>query len=107
MLAPGSSPGADPVLGAPRGRPAESKERLWRSLRTTPWFACLDPDGIIEEWLAGSADEQVRAVESMGSAAKANLLVSEHLLVQDGKEIAFFHEAFFDYSFARGTHSEG
>ncbi|MFD3338878.1 NACHT domain-containing protein [Streptomyces anthocyanicus] len=35
-------------------------------------------------------------------AVDAGVLVSEHLLVRDGQEIAFFHEAFFDYAFARG-----
>ncbi|MFF7975393.1 hypothetical protein [Streptomyces sp. NPDC007905] len=47
------------------------EEKLWRSLRTAPWFDCLDADGIIEEWLVGSEDEQARALEIMGSAAKA------------------------------------
>ncbi|MEU6225026.1 ATP-binding protein [Streptomyces sp. NPDC047042] len=32
----------------------------------------------------------------------ADVLVSEHMLVRDGQEIAFFHETFFDYAFARG-----
>ncbi|MCA9340738.1 MAG: ATP-binding protein, partial [Candidatus Saccharibacteria bacterium] len=31
----------------------------------------------------------------------ANLLVSEHVLAHDGGRIAFFHETFFDYAFAR------
>lgn len=31
----------------------------------------------------------------------ANVLVSEHVLARDGSRIAFFHEAFFDYAFAR------
>lgn len=31
----------------------------------------------------------------------AKVLVSEHVLAQDGSRIAFFHEAFFDYAFAR------
>ena len=31
----------------------------------------------------------------------ANVLVSEHVLVRDGDRIAFFHESFFDYAFAR------
>ncbi|MGW1463668.1 NACHT domain-containing protein [Streptomyces sp. NPDC002308] len=35
-------------------------------------------------------------------AVDAGVLVSEHMLVRDGQEIAFFHEAFFDYAFARG-----
>lgn len=31
----------------------------------------------------------------------ANVLVSEHVLARDGNRIAFFHEMFFDYTFAR------
>lgn len=31
----------------------------------------------------------------------ANVLVSEHVLARDGDRIAFFHEMFFDYAFAR------
>lgn len=34
-------------------------------------------------------------------ADDADALVSEHVLVRDGNQIAFFHEAFFDYAFAR------
>ena len=31
----------------------------------------------------------------------ADILTSEHMLVRDGQQVAFFHEAFFDYAFAR------
>lgn len=31
----------------------------------------------------------------------ANVIVSEHVLARDGDRIAFFHETFFDYAFAR------
>ena len=34
-------------------------------------------------------------------ADDANVLISEHVLVRDGDQVAFFHEAFFDYAFAR------
>ncbi|MFB8242946.1 hypothetical protein ACFC58_41065 [Kitasatospora purpeofusca] len=34
-------------------------------------------------------------------AASGAVLVSEHLLVRDGRQLAFFHESFFDYVFAR------
>lgn len=33
--------------------------------------------------------------------ADAEVLASEHVLVQDGRRYAFFHESFFDYAFAR------
>ena len=31
----------------------------------------------------------------------ADVLVSEHVLTRDGRKLAFFHESFFDYAFAR------
>ncbi|PJN28205.1 hypothetical protein CG736_08575 [Kitasatospora sp. CB02891] len=34
-------------------------------------------------------------------AASRDLLVSEQILVRDGRQLAFFHESFFDYAFAR------
>lgn len=34
-------------------------------------------------------------------ADDAQVLESEHVLVRDGRQYAFFHEAFFDYAFAR------
>ncbi|KQX30691.1 hypothetical protein ASD97_12645 [Streptomyces sp. Root63] len=37
-----------------------------------------------------------------GLSASRDTLVSEHVLVHDGQRIAFFHESFFDYAFARG-----
>lgn len=37
----------------------------------------------------------------------ANVLVSERVLVRDGDRIAFFHESFFDYAFARQWVSRG
>jgi hypothetical protein len=37
----------------------------------------------------------------------ADVLVSEHVLARDGDRIAFFHESFFDYAFARQWISRG
>ncbi|MEV7021388.1 hypothetical protein [Kitasatospora sp. NPDC093558] len=34
--------------------------------------------------------------------AGGDVLVSEQVLVRDGRQLAFFHESFFDYAFARG-----
>ncbi|WP_329361974.1 hypothetical protein OG896_02585 [Streptomyces sp. NBC_00669] len=34
-------------------------------------------------------------------AASREILVSEHVCVRDGRKLAFFHESFFDYAFAR------
>jgi hypothetical protein len=39
--------------------------------------------------------------------ADAEVLVSEHVLVKDGNQVAFFHEAFFDYVYARQWSASG
>ncbi|MEV7599740.1 hypothetical protein AB0O91_20390 [Kitasatospora sp. NPDC089797] len=36
-------------------------------------------------------------------ASGTDVLVSEQVLVRDGRQLAFFHESFFDYAFARGS----
>ncbi len=40
-------------------------------------------------------------------ALDAQVMASEHVLVLDGKRIAFFHEGFFDYAFARRFAARG
>ena len=40
-------------------------------------------------------------------ADDAQVLESEHIIVRDGRQYAFFHEAFFDYAFARGWIDRG
>jgi hypothetical protein len=44
----------------------------------------------------------IQALEGEDLALDVATLVSEHVLVRDGDKISFFHEAFFDYAFARG-----
>jgi hypothetical protein len=46
-------------------------------------------------------------LDSDDLANDADVLVSEHILVRDGRETAFFHETFFDYAFARHWESRG
>jgi hypothetical protein len=43
----------------------------------------------------------VRLLDENDLAEDASTLVSEQILVRDGSKIAFFHEAVFDYAFAR------
>ncbi|MGW3015748.1 hypothetical protein [Streptomyces longwoodensis] len=43
----------------------------------------------------------VTVLDANDLALDAGVLVSEHVLVRDGQQIAFFHESFFDYTFAR------
>ena len=40
-------------------------------------------------------------IDQAGLADETDILISEHVLTQDGREIAFFHESLFDYTFAR------
>lgn len=40
-------------------------------------------------------------LDASNLAGDGDAFISEHVLVRDGKRIAFFHEAFFDYAFAR------
>ncbi|MFJ9351539.1 hypothetical protein [Streptomyces sp. NPDC101237] len=49
----------------------------------------------------------ITALDVDDLADDAAVLVSEHVLVRDGQQIAFFHEAFFDYAFARGWIERG
>ncbi|MFE7622532.1 hypothetical protein [Streptomyces sp. NPDC057509] len=49
----------------------------------------------------------ITALDADDLADDAGVLVSEHVLVRDGQQIAFFHEAFFDYAFARGWIERG
>ncbi|AVT40285.1 ATP-binding protein [Plantactinospora sp. BB1] len=44
----------------------------------------------------------ITVLDDSDLSVDAGVLVSEHVLVRDGQQIAFFHEAFFDYAFARG-----
>ncbi|WP_408995617.1 NACHT domain-containing protein [Streptomyces ipomoeae] len=44
----------------------------------------------------------ITALDADDLSVDADVLVSEHILVRDGQQIAFFHETFFDYAFARG-----
>ncbi|WP_105970464.1 NACHT domain-containing protein [Streptomyces geranii] len=49
----------------------------------------------------------ITALDADDLADDAGVLVSEHVLVRDGQQIAFFHESFFDYAFARGWIERG
>jgi hypothetical protein len=44
---------------------------------------------------------RISVLDADNLAADAEVLASEHVLVQDGRRYAFFHESFFDYAFAR------
>ena len=44
---------------------------------------------------------RISVLDTASLTADAEVLASEHVLVQDGRRYAFFHESFFDYAFAR------
>jgi hypothetical protein len=44
---------------------------------------------------------RISVLDTDNLTADAEVLASEHVLVQDGRRYAFFHESFFDYAFAR------
>lgn len=46
-------------------------------------------------------------LDAHGLAADADLLASEHVLIADGSQRAFFHESFFDFAFARRWVGQG
>ncbi|GAA3312054.1 hypothetical protein [Arthrobacter ramosus] len=48
----------------------ELRTRLWDHTRTPVWFERLDSDGYVADWLQGGHEDQRRAMELMGTAAK-------------------------------------
>jgi hypothetical protein len=47
-------------------------DRLWLTVRTLPWFDCLDGEGLIETWLASDKEPvQRQALDMIVPAAKA------------------------------------
>lgn len=61
---------------------------------------------VVERIATAASDRQTLSVPievlDAGELTKdANILISEHVLAEDGGRVAFFHEAFFDYAFAR------
>jgi hypothetical protein len=78
-----------------RQKQAVLSERLGRLVE---WTAVVDAlCEYMDEHQSLSAPEAVLDAH----AQDTNAMISEHVLVHDGKRIAFFHEGFFDYAFAR------
>jgi len=65
--------------------------------RFTPVIAALADAMSARQQLTAS----VTVLDQDDLATDAEVLASEHVLVPDGPRYAFFHEAFFDYAFAR------
>jgi hypothetical protein len=83
-------------------------EAFWERKRQT---ACARRNGVrfndvLSRVANAASDRQVLSVpveilDDGDLIEDANVLVSEHVLVRDGDRVAFFHESFFDYAFAR------
>lgn len=77
------------------------KRRLCRARRETTRFA--DTIGALTDYM--SANQRLAAPEAVLDAGDllddADVLASEHVVISEGGSVAFFHEAFFDYAFAR------
>lgn len=79
----------------------DRKRRDCRSRRETVRFA--DTIGVVVDYM--SDHQRLVAPESILDAGDflddADVLASEHVLVRAQHQVAFFHESFFDYAFAR------
>lgn len=83
-------------------------EAFWDRKRQT---ACARRQGVrfneVVSRIANAASERqvlsvpVEMLDDGDLIEDANVLVSEHVFARDSGRIAFFHEAFFDYAFAR------
>lgn len=77
---------------------------LQRLGRPVSWAAVIDT---LCDYM--SQHQALSAPEALldAYAADAQAMISEHVLVQDDGRIAFFHEGFFDYAFARRFAARG
>lgn len=83
-------------------------EAFWERKRQT---ARARRDGVrfneVVSYIANAASDRqtlsvpIELLDDDDLIEDANVLVSEHVLAREGDRIAFFHEAFFDYAFAR------
>lgn len=80
----------------------ESKARACRRHREPPPRFTEVIDALVDSMSAGQRlAVPVAELDSDDLIDDADVLASEHVLVRDGRQVAFFHEAFFDYAFAR------
>ena len=79
----------------------DRKRHACRERRSDVHFA--DTLGVLVDYM--SDNQRLTAPEAVLDSGDllddADILASEHVVVRESKQIAFFHEAFFDYVFAR------
>jgi hypothetical protein len=81
----------------------EARESAGREVRFEAVVARLVEEMSARQRLA----VPVAVLDAEGLQSDADVLRSAHVLVGDGGLVAFFHEAFFDYAFARGWSARG
>jgi hypothetical protein len=89
--------------------PRDLLERYWDRKRRNCLQRREPPprfNDVIGRLVDAMSDQQrlavsVRVLDHNDLADDAQVLESEHVLVRDGRNYAFFHESFFDYAFAR------
>ena len=83
-------------------------ESFWERKRQTAKLRRADVkfNAVVEKVANTASDRQALAVpvsvlDESDLIDHATVLISEHVLAREGDRVAFFHEAFFDYAFAR------
>lgn len=83
-------------------------ESFWERKRQTARLRRADVkfNAVVEKVANTASDRQTLAVpvwvlDEDDLIDHATILISEHVLAREGDRVAFFHEAFFDYAFAR------
>jgi hypothetical protein len=83
-------------------------ESFWERKRQTAKLRRADVkfSAVVEKVANTASDRQTLAVpvsvlDEHDLIDHAAILISEHVLAREGERVSFFHEAFFDYAFAR------
>lgn len=81
-------------------------EAYWNRKRQTLQERNVRFNEVVERVATAASNRQtlsvpVEVLDAGELTQDAHILISEHVLAEDGGRMAFFHEAFFDYAFAR------
>ncbi|MGJ9420900.1 hypothetical protein [Aeromicrobium sp. CF3.5] len=81
-------------------------EAFWNRKRQTLQERNVRFNEVVERVATAASDRQtlsvpIEVLDTGELNRDAHILISEHVLAEDGGRVAFFHEAFFDYAFAR------
>ncbi|WP_305686242.1 hypothetical protein [Microbacterium sp.] len=81
-------------------------EAFWNRKRQTLQERNVRFNAVVQRVATVASDQQtlsvpIEVLDAGELNRDAHILISEHVLAEDGGRVAFFHEAFFDYVFAR------